>query len=53
VGEFNLEKIAEFSNGEWISIPVVRGGVQLVKKKSILKGDYFNSRGAWGSSTRI
>ena len=35
----------------WISIPVVRGGVQPGITLSIAIPKNFNSRGAWGSST--
>jgi len=76
VGEFNPKNANEYDWDWYISIPVVRGGVQpefvahagkyteisipvvrggvqpiLIRLMSILVQN-FNSRGAWGSSTR-
>ena len=53
-GGVQRELMAKYGLSQSISIPVVRGGVQPEKRQRIRLGlVYFNSRGAWGSSTRV
>ena len=51
VGKFNM-KTKDVSVFEYIiSIPVLRGEVQLLRMRQVSGMPYFNSRTAWGSST--